>query len=376
MKSEKLRSKTSSPSIDSATSALKLNYDIIPISPRGRDAIQSRSSIERAGISSFRRNVWLRVYCLGGETYKPIIPLFLRSLAENREKKRKEADMRRNGLNGTGKKSVFHDPLSDVAEPHEVSIPLVDVIPAEWERKSQLLLLLLLGKEEGVSFRVKLSRGINGNVAVATMIGHLGEENIQWSFPGDFLTEEKVGAIRRQEDGEPRYSTKAVEQKVRKETTELFFHGGKRLRDVNDKNEIKSASFPSCGFVPFDRYSDTPVFHCPRWIGRRCDWQFKTNAANRDIACTTRGNQGRVIGGFMLHRSARTRHDHLGHAFSASSLSHLVRSRRRIESGGGGILRHRRLPFPSPSLLCCRRKRNTAQVLSGYEACSDSSRKK
>jgi len=58
------------------------------------------------------------------------------------------------------------------------------------------------------------------------MIGHLGEENIQWSFPGDFLTEEKVGAIRRQEDDEPWYSTKAVEQKVRKETTELFFHGG------------------------------------------------------------------------------------------------------------------------------------------------------
>lgn len=39
------------------------------------------------------------------------------------------------------------------------------------------------------------------------MIGCLGEENIQWSFPGDFLlTEEKVGAIRRQEGGEPRYS--------------------------------------------------------------------------------------------------------------------------------------------------------------------------
>ena len=95
--------------------ALKLNYDITPISPRGRDAIQSRSSTERAGISSFRRNVWLRVYCLGGETYKPIIPLFLRSLAENREKKRKEADTRRNELKGTGKKSVFYDPLSDVA---------------------------------------------------------------------------------------------------------------------------------------------------------------------------------------------------------------------------------------------------------------------
>ncbi|KYN35530.1 hypothetical protein ALC56_10087 [Trachymyrmex septentrionalis] len=63
------------------------------------------------------------------------------------------------------------------------------------------------------------------------MIGYLGEENIQWSFPGDFLTEEKVGAIRRQEDGEP-----------------------KRLSDVNDKNEIKSTSFPSCGFrrrLPF-----------------------------------------------------------------------------------------------------------------------------
>ncbi|KYM97689.1 hypothetical protein ALC62_11634 [Cyphomyrmex costatus] len=174
MKSEKLRSKRSSPSIDSATSvkiskiiprlspALKLNYDITSIS----------------------RNVWLRVYCLGGETYKPIIPLFLRSLAENREKKRKETDTRRNGLEGTGKKSVFHDPLSDVAEPHEVSIPLV----------------------------------------VATMIGHLGEENIQWSFPEDFLTEEKVGAIWRQEYGEPRYSTKAVGQKVRKKTTELFFH--------------------------------------------------------------------------------------------------------------------------------------------------------
>ncbi|KYM92155.1 hypothetical protein ALC53_01218 [Atta colombica] len=126
MKSEKLRSKRSSPSIDSATSALKLNYDITPISPRGRDAIQSRSSTERAGISFFHRNVWLRVYCLGGETYKPIIPLFLRSLAENREKKRKEADTRRNELKGTGKKSVFYDPLSDVAEPHEVSIPLVD----------------------------------------------------------------------------------------------------------------------------------------------------------------------------------------------------------------------------------------------------------
>lgn len=34
------------------------------------------------------------MYCLGGETYKPIIPLFLRSLAENREKRKRT---RRNG---------------------------------------------------------------------------------------------------------------------------------------------------------------------------------------------------------------------------------------------------------------------------------------
>lgn len=53
-----------------ASSGEKLNYDITPIS-LGRNAIQSRSS---TGIGSFRRNVWLRVYCLGGETYKPIIP--------------------------------------------------------------------------------------------------------------------------------------------------------------------------------------------------------------------------------------------------------------------------------------------------------------
>lgn len=90
----------------------KLNYDITPISP-GRDAIQSRSSAEGTGIDFFRRNVWLPVYCLGGETYKPIIPLFLRSLAENREKEEE------NGRGGSGrepeKKSVFHDPLSDVA---------------------------------------------------------------------------------------------------------------------------------------------------------------------------------------------------------------------------------------------------------------------
>jgi len=46
------------------------------------------------------------------------------------------------------------------------------------------------------------------------MIGRLGEENIQWSFPGDFLTEEKVGAIRRQEGGEPRCSSKAEKRKV------------------------------------------------------------------------------------------------------------------------------------------------------------------
>lgn len=47
------------------------------------------------------------------------------------------------------------------------------------------------------------------------MIGPLGEENIQWSFPGDSLTEEKVGAIRRQESGEPRRCSKAVGRKVR-----------------------------------------------------------------------------------------------------------------------------------------------------------------
>lgn len=59
------------------------------------------------------------------------------------------------------------------------------------------------------------------------MIGPLGEENIQWSFPGDSLTEEKVGAIRRQESGEPRHCSKAVGRKVfAEETTELFFHGG------------------------------------------------------------------------------------------------------------------------------------------------------
>lgn len=38
-------------------------------------------------------NVRLRVYCLGGETYKPIIPLFLRSLTENRGKE-EEGDER------------------------------------------------------------------------------------------------------------------------------------------------------------------------------------------------------------------------------------------------------------------------------------------
>ncbi|KYQ51131.1 hypothetical protein ALC60_09779, partial [Trachymyrmex zeteki] len=252
-----------------------------------------------------------------------LISPFLRSLAENREKKR-NTDRRRNELERTGKKSVFHDPLSDVAEPHEVSIPLV----VRYSRRTgKEIATLATRKEEGVSFRVKLSRGINGNVAVATMIGHLGEENIQWSFPGDFLTEEKVG----ERSGDKKTASRGTLPRR------------KRLRDVNDKNEIKSASFPSCGFVPFDRYPDTPVSHCPRWIGRRCDWQFKTNAANRDIACTTRGNQGRVIGGFMLHRSARTRHDHLGHAFSAFSHSHLVRTR-------------------------C--------ALSGYEACSDNGRKK
>lgn len=58
------------------------------------------------------------------------------------------------------------------------------------------------------------------------MIGRLGEENIQRSFPGDSVTEEKVGAIRRQESGEPRHSSsKAVGRKVREEPAELFFHG-------------------------------------------------------------------------------------------------------------------------------------------------------
>lgn len=71
-------------------------------------------------------------------------------------------------------------------------------------------------------------RGISGNVMVAAMIRRLGEENIQWSFPGDSLTEEKVGAIRRQESGEPRHSSEAVERKVREETAELFFHGASR----------------------------------------------------------------------------------------------------------------------------------------------------
>lgn len=108
--------------------------------------------------------------------------------------------------------------------------------------------------------------------------------------------------------------------------TVLFL--GKKLKDVNDKDEIKSASFPSFS-VPYDRYSDTPVSHCPRWMDLLCDWQFETNAANRDIACTTRGD--RVIGGFMLHRSARTRHGRLGRAFSASSVRHrLARSCRRV----------------------------------------------
>lgn len=62
------------------------------------------------------------------------------------------------------------------------------------------------------------------------MIGRLGEENIQWSFPGDFLTEEKVGAIRRQEGGEPRdTSSKAAAAAagtgMKSSATELFFHG-------------------------------------------------------------------------------------------------------------------------------------------------------
>lgn len=60
----------------------------------------------------------VRMYCLGGETYKPIISLFLRSLAENREKKKKKKKRENNGggkWKETGKKSVFHDPLSDVA---------------------------------------------------------------------------------------------------------------------------------------------------------------------------------------------------------------------------------------------------------------------
>lgn len=51
--------------------------------------------------------------------YKPIIPLFLRSLAESREKRRRT---RRNGKKSE-KKSVFHDPLSDVAGRRAVPHP-------------------------------------------------------------------------------------------------------------------------------------------------------------------------------------------------------------------------------------------------------------
>ncbi|TGZ48002.1 hypothetical protein DBV15_05755 [Temnothorax longispinosus] len=60
----------------------------------------------------------------------------------------------------------------------------------------------------------------------------------------------------------------------------------------------------------------------------------------------------------MLHRSARTLHDHLGHAFSASSLFHLARSRRRIETEATEQQRQQRSsdrpppsPFPSHSVV-------------------------
>jgi len=53
--------------------------------------------------------------------YKPIIPLFLRSLAENREEKgSREGDRKRKG---TGKKSLFRDPLSDVANHRVAAAP-------------------------------------------------------------------------------------------------------------------------------------------------------------------------------------------------------------------------------------------------------------
>jgi hypothetical protein len=53
--------------------------------------------------------------------YKPIMPLFLRSLAENREEKGStEGDRKRKG---TGKKSLFRDPLSDVANRRVAAAP-------------------------------------------------------------------------------------------------------------------------------------------------------------------------------------------------------------------------------------------------------------
>lgn len=114
---------------------------------------------------------------------------------------------------------------------------------------------------------------------------------------------------------------------------DTFYSRGKRLRDVNDKNEIK-ASFPSCGFVPSDRYSDIPV--CLIVPDESvCDATGNSRLTLLIEISPVRHAGTRVVLSVVSCSIDQLAHDHLGHAFSASSLSHLARSRRRIESEAG-----------------------------------------
>lgn len=94
---------------------------------------------------------------------------------------------------------------------------------------------------------------------------------------------------------------------------------------VNNANEIKVVAFSSGG--PSDRSSIPSPPVVPATKTSRYRQRFKTAAANRDIARTTRGVRGRLIGGFTPHRSART------HATTSALLFPRppAWSRRRIE---------------------------------------------